>query len=318
MLKNALFLAIRVVSVAAVLLTGALAVPLLEAQPLSQAPAWQRDAAPQMSFEVVSVKASKSNRPAAAVFPLGPGDAYAATGGLFSATNQPLIAYVRFAFKLGQGDLLGLPAWVYDDRFDVEARASESNPTKDQMRLMMQSLLADRFKLTAHHGVKQGRVYAMVLWRPPKTGPQLQQDEACSPSGPQAPASSSPSPSALAKSKWLPEVPCGNIGPYPTIVPGQGRLVGRGVTTDRIAGLLKNPFTGLDRPVIDRTGLKGTFDFSVAWSMLPDPIQQSSSQDDAGPSFQEALKEQLGLKLEPQTGPVDVIVVDHVEQPSEN
>jgi uncharacterized protein (TIGR03435 family) len=86
----------------------------------------------------------------------------------------------------------------------------------------------------------------------------------------------------------------------------------------RVAGLLKSPFTGVDRPVIDRTGLSGSFDFSVEWSMLPDPTQPSASQEDTGATFQEALKAQLGLKLEPQTGPVGVLVVDHVERPSEN
>ena len=69
--------------------------------------------------------------------------AYVPNGGLFAATNQSLIVYLRFAFKLGQSDLTDLPAWVYNDRFDIEARA-QGNPTKDQTRLMMPSLLADR------------------------------------------------------------------------------------------------------------------------------------------------------------------------------
>ena len=87
--------------------------------------------------------------PATTLFPLGPGDAYAANGGRFRATNQPLITYLRFAYRLGPGDLLDLPRWIYNERFDVEARAN-GEPAKDQMRLMMRSLLKDRFKLVVH------------------------------------------------------------------------------------------------------------------------------------------------------------------------
>src|SRR2546429_8952730 len=76
------------------------------------------------SFEVASVKPNRTETPATTLFPLGPGDAYVATGGFFRATNQPLIAYVRFAYRLGPGDLLDLPRWVYNDRFDMEARAN--------------------------------------------------------------------------------------------------------------------------------------------------------------------------------------------------
>lgn len=83
----------------------------------------------RMAFDVASVKPNLSDAPSGSRFPLGPGDAYA-SGNLFSAANQPLIVYLRFAFKLGQSDLMGLPAWVYSDRFDVVARA-EGTPTKD-------------------------------------------------------------------------------------------------------------------------------------------------------------------------------------------
>jgi hypothetical protein len=91
----------------------------------------------RMAFDVASVKPNTSNAPAHSRFPLGPGDGYVSNGGLFAATNQPLIVYLRFAFKLGQSDLPDLPAWVYNDRFDIEARA-QGNPTKGQTRLMMQ------------------------------------------------------------------------------------------------------------------------------------------------------------------------------------
>jgi hypothetical protein len=141
------------------------------------------------AFEVASVKPDKSDAPANSRFPMGPGDAYV-PGSLFSATNQSLIVYLRFAYKLGQGALLGLPGWIYDDRFDIEARAP-GNPTKDQMRLMMQSLLADRFKLISHTERQTTPVFNLVLAKAGKTGPQLRphsQNESCSaPSSPQPP-----------------------------------------------------------------------------------------------------------------------------------
>src|SRR6476646_11215446 len=71
-------------------------------------------------FEVASVKSNRTDAPPTTLFPLGPGDAYAANGGRFRATNQPLITYLRFAYRLGPNDLLDLPRWVYNERFDIE------------------------------------------------------------------------------------------------------------------------------------------------------------------------------------------------------
>jgi uncharacterized protein (TIGR03435 family) len=82
---------------------------------------------------------------------------------------------------------------------------------------------------------------------------------------------------------------------------------------------LTNPATGVDRPVIDRTRLGGTFDFSLEWALSPDSAQPPSfPPDDTGPTVFEALQGQLGLKLTSTTGPVSVLVIDHVEQPSPN
>jgi hypothetical protein len=120
------------------------------------------------AFEVASVKPNRSDAPASSRFPLGPGDAHV-PGRLFLATNQPLIVYLRFAHKCGQSDLLGLPAWVSNDRFDIEARA-EGNPTKDQMRLMMQSLLVDRFKLVTHTERQTKPAFNLVLAKAGKPG----------------------------------------------------------------------------------------------------------------------------------------------------
>jgi uncharacterized protein (TIGR03435 family) len=279
----------------------------------------------RMVFDVSSVKPNTSNEAANSRFPLGPGDAYVPNGGLFAATNQPLIVYLRFAFKLGQSDLPGLPAWVYNDRFDIEARTL-GNPTKDQTRLMMQSLLADRFKLTRHTERQTKPVLNLVLAKVGTIGPQLQahaDDGSCAiASAPQtadAAAPASPSASSSTPGLQLPPIPCGSIGPVPASAAGRGRLVGRAVTIGRIAGFLTNPFTGVDRPVFDRTGLTGTFDFAMEWSLEPDSAQPlGPPPESTGPTFQRALQEQLGLKLTSTTGFVDVLVIDHVERPSPN
>jgi uncharacterized protein (TIGR03435 family) len=269
----------------------------------------QTPAGVRMAFDVASVKPDMSDAPASSRFPLGPGDGYA-PGGFFSATNQPLVVYLRFAYKLGQSDLPGLPAWVYNERFDIEARA-QGSPTKDDMRLMMQSLLADRFKLIVHTQRQTKPVFNLVVAKAGKTGPQLHahsENDSCS-------TASAPSTSGL----QLPPIPCGSIGPIPASASGRGRLVGRAVTTGRIAGVLMNPFTGVDRPVLDRTGLTGTFDFSLEWSLAPDSAQPLGSQtEDTGPTFLEALQQQLGFRLKSTKGSVDVLVMDHVEHPTEN
>ncbi len=243
------------------------------------------------AFEVASVRPNKSSDAPNSRFPLGPGDAYV-SGSLFSATNQPLIAYLRFAYKLGQGDLLGLPAWVYSDSFDVEARAPGS-ATKDQMRVMMRSLLADRFKVSTHTEGRKKPVYNLVLAKAHTTEPQLQPDPD------DGVCSSTP---VLA---GLPSIPCGSLGPTSPSALERGRLVGRRVTLGQIAGILANPFTGLDRPVMDRTGLTGSYDFSLEWSLVPDGAQPPDPGQSPGsnlkmtdPTFLEALPKQLGLKLD--------------------
>ncbi len=149
----------------------------------SPTPDWQTAAGGKMSFDVASVKQNKSgnasaNNPPYSNVPLSPGDIYSATGGLLSATNWPLWQYMVFAYKLGGNELQAvrteLPKWAATDRFDIQARAT-GNPTKDQMRLMMQSLLADRFKLTLHYESRQLPVFALSFWRKAgKTGPQFQ------------------------------------------------------------------------------------------------------------------------------------------------
>lgn len=267
------------------------------------------------SFEAASVRRNKSNDPPSSRFPLGPGGGYT-PGNLFVAQNQPLIAYLRFAYKLGQGDLLDLPGWVYTETFDIEARAA-GKPTKDQMRVMMRSLLADRFQVTTHTEKRTKPVFELVLARSQEPGPQLIAD----PDDGSCPALAP----AVNVHLRLGPVPCGTLGPLGATQPGTGRLGGRRVTLAQLAGIMMNPFTGVDRPVLDRTGLGGTFDFSLEWSLVPDNAQppdpnqpRAPQATDSGPSFREALQKQLGLKLNSATAPVDVLVIDQVRRPEEN
>ena len=277
------------------------------------------------SFEVASVKPNRTAAPATTLFPLGPGDAFEKTGGRFRATNQPLIAYIRFAYRLGPSDLLDLPRWVYNERFDIETRAN-GEPTKDQLRVMMRSLLKDRFKLAVHTEQQTQAIFDLELAKAGQTGPQLrehQTDATCaSPIEPQfttlPPSQPARRPASIFQ---LPMLPCGSRG-FATIgIPGGNRLriVGNDEPMDRIAEALKSPATGIDRHIRDRTGLSGTFDLSLEWSVVSDTVQAPITvQDDMPPRFLEALKTQLGLTLSSTKGLVAVLVVDGVERPPDN
>jgi len=279
-------------------------------------------AQPPASFDVASVKSNRTDTPATTLFPLGPGDAYAANGGRFRATNQPLINYLRFAYRLGPGDLLDLPRWVYNERFDIEARAT-GEPTKDQMRVLMRALLKDRFRLVVHTEQQTQAVFDLELAKPGQTGPQLRAhrtDECASPIEAELTARSPSRPAPRSPSIFqLPTLPCGTIGFVTIGQPGgdRARIVGNGEPMDRVAEALKSSLTGIDRRIRDRTGLSGTFDLSLEWSVVPDTVP-APLQDDMPPRFLEALKTQLGLTLKATRAPVDVVVVDRVERPAEN
>jgi bla regulator protein BlaR1 len=321
--KKCLLTTAAVAAVAVPLVVGMLSAPGLLAQD------WQTAAGGKMAFDVASVKLTQTHGRPTSNVPLI-GDAYAPTGGLFSASNTSLMNYMRFAFKdiklayQATPDLAGAPAWIRTDQYDIEAKA-QGNPTKDQMRLMMQSLIADRFKLSVHHETRQLPVYALVLSKEGKLGLQLKPDnESCSSTqadvqaldkAPRMPASAQ----SAASASQIPPIPCGVLIPVPASGPGRLRIAGRKVKLALLAEMAPNPTSGVDRPVFDHTGLNGTFDISIEWApMVNGPTPPGFTPDVDGPTFTEALQDQLGLKLVPQTGPVDVLIIDHVERPSEN
>lgn len=304
-------------------LTGAVCTPLWSAQ--SQTPDWQVAAGGRMVFEEASVRpnttASSPNQ-VGSNFPLGPGDVYNPNGGHFRAFNFPLVVYINFAYKITDSQeqflLPQLPNWVITTRFDIQGTA-QGNPTKDQMRLMMQSLLADHFRLAVHYETRQVPVFELLLDQPGTLGPLLQRhpDDIPCPTTFRSPA---PTAAAVTVDSRFP-VTCGGLLDMAPSAPGRFRVGARNVPMELIASSMDGGASGLNRPVLDKTGLTGTYDFAIEFSPQPDETSAPGANfrsDPTGPTFAEALKEQLGLKLEPQTGQFDVLVIDNVEEPPAN
>jgi uncharacterized protein (TIGR03435 family) len=278
----------------------------------------------KLEFDVASIRQNKSGPGDAGGdkphvnFPIGSDDSYA-PGGIFSATNLPLISYIIFAYKITTNNraalLASVPDWVSTDGFNIEARTDNHEVTKDQMRLMMQSLLSQRFKLVAHHETRQVPVFAAILAKPGTLGPQLRQHPAGAPCS-TTNASNTKSSTPPTDSAGFPTL-CGGFANYiHPAIPSHRRVGGGNVTLATIV----SSFTGLGnlgRPVVDKTELTGGYDFVLEYLPEPPPGQELPP-DSLGPTFQQALKEQLGLKLVAQKAPIDFVIVDHVERPSEN
>jgi uncharacterized protein (TIGR03435 family) len=302
------------------LATGVALFSLLIAPPIhAQSPAvpeWQTAAGGKMTFEVASVRLSPPDAPPKGKDFLIPFDVPPPKGGYLSA-NVHLFNYIGFAYKILDTSqylplMAHLPKWAQTDQFDIEARA-EGSPTTDQFRLMMQSLLVERFKLAIHTEIQQRPVYALVLDKPGKLGPQLL------PHPDNVPCTDKPD---------KPELGDSGAPPYCGIAAWRinGRLHDRmiNVPMDQIASFLGGSagfVGGRDpRPIVDQTGLKGKFDLNIEFVKDAGGLSTEigSEADASGATFTGALKNQLGLKLVKQTAPVPVYVIDHVEMPSEN
>ena len=244
------------------------------------------------AFDVVSIKRNKSGEVN--------GGTSVRPGGVYLATNVPLRLLVFGAYGPLHGvQVTGGPGWMNSDRFDIVAKV-DGNPStevfRDQARLMLRTLLADRFKLVLHNETRELPTYALVVARRDgKLGPQLRPSNL-------ADCLAAPTPSTVSDPNTV--VRCG--GGFART----GQLAARAFEFSTLATMVSNV---ADRPVIDRTGLTGTFDWSLQWT--PDP---SASPANDSISLFTALQEQLGLKLEPTRGPVDVLVIDHAERPTED
>ena len=324
--KAALTIAGAVVLMAPVLV-GIAKAPAIPAQSPSGVPQWQAAAGGHMAFEVASVKLKKpgSRWLGRLSFHLDPGDSFTdpRTGesphGRFSAAF-PVTFFISFAYKLmlsadqRQAMIAHLPQWVDTDDFEIDAKAA-GNPTKDQMRLMMQSLLAERFHLAVHYETQEMPVYALTLIKPGKWGPKLIRHA----DGPPCDASA-PEPAGA-------DDPDAEV--FPPICDVQEgirkrngrRVIGsRNSTMALLTWALSFPF-GPARPVVDRTGITDRIDYRLEWtpeSNGPGPNGAEVQPDPHPVTWIDAVREQLGLKLESTKAPVQTLVIDHIERPSEN
>jgi uncharacterized protein (TIGR03435 family) len=273
-----------------------------------------------MEFEVASIHLGDPGKFIPPTFGLNIDDGPIPPGGHFKA-DFSLLAYIGFAYKLiltpeqHTAVLDHLPGWVRTQEFVIEAQAPVADATKDQMRLMVQSLLADRFKLAVHFETKDTPVLALILAKPNVLGPRLRphaQGLACDakwtrPADPNAPA--------VPPGGFLPK--CGDVAL--DFDSDRTALLGaRNVPMEHVAQYLPTVYR-FGRPIVDQTGLTGTFDLSLNWA----PDSNSAFRWDGGdqlggPEFLDALKNQLGLKLIPTHALVQTLVIDHVEQPSAN
>jgi uncharacterized protein (TIGR03435 family) len=240
--------------------------------------------------------------------------------GRFNATNAPLREIIRVAYGLMGFQLIGGPAWLDADRFDIIAKAPEGTPpiappgteTPGAMNAMMQNLLVERFSLKTHRETRDMPLYTLVVARADgKLGAKLEPSPVnCAelrrtPGGP-PPALMSPPPPGEAPT-------CGMMMGLNTVAAG-------GVTMRTLASALAQR---VGRTVNDQTHLSGEYRFVLTFTPdLPPgaPIPQINGQaiDMNGPSLFTALQEQLGLKLDSQRGPVDVLVIDSIEHPTED
>jgi uncharacterized protein (TIGR03435 family) len=241
----------------------------------------------QIEFEITSIR------------PSGPGSSTTLqfTPEGLTETNFPLSALLQIAYHLNylDGTIVGAPEWVRTDRFDIQAKVAESDMPEwgkliqdqsersQEFRLVaMQMLMADRFALKVHRETRQGPVYALVI---AKSGLKLKE------------AKRDDAPSLTMRRSGHVSVRAGQIA---AILPFITQMIGR--------------------PVVDETGLTSKYDFTLDWT--PDqsasPATSAAESEASGPSIFTAIQEQLGLKLESQKGPVEVLVIDHIEKPSPN
>jgi uncharacterized protein (TIGR03435 family) len=275
--------------------TVTLAVILTTQAGLTQAP---------LAFEVASVKRNP--------------DAAGSSGGVQIRPEQldaiwfPVQGLVMSAYDVSAGRIIGLPDWTRTERYDVRARISRPSP-RAEVLAMLQSLLAERFALKVHRETREMDVYALVLARSDgRTGPKLQRvvvdcatNKLADGSGP-----------GLFRADARP--PCGNMISNARMVSGPTivRNSFAALPVERLASMLSAGTLG--RPVIDRTGLTGTFDVELEYitEATGAPGAPVVTERPNGVSLRDALKEQLGLDLRPDRGSIEFLVIDSIARPT--
>jgi uncharacterized protein (TIGR03435 family) len=237
------------------------------------------------SFAASTIKASPPSKP---------GKGFGFRDGHFVTMNTNLNDLIAFAYGLHTMQITDAPPWFGTDLFDIEAKPdTEGQPSLKQMQMMVQKLLADRFKLAFHHDKKDLSAYVITV---ASGGPKMTKSTA----GPNDP-------------------PGFRFG-------GLGDLMVRNLSVADFATWMQSVV--MDKPVVDQTGLTDRYDFQLKWT--PDDSQFAqfkgtgakipppTDDPNAPPGLYTAIQEQLGLKMGPAKVPDDVIVIDHVEKPSEN
>ncbi len=247
--------------------------------PPPKIPAMAADANP--SFEIATIKPSKPDEP---------GKLFTVRGTHFMTVNTTLLDMITMAYDVQQKQVVGGPDWMSSDKFDIDAVPDvPGTPDVNQLKTMLQKLLADRFALKFHRETKTMSAYVLTV---AKNGPKLEKSE--------------------------------NPGGLPGLFFRQlGVLTVMNATMGNFTSLMQTAV--LDRPVVDQTGLEGKWNFNLKWT--PDESQFSgmgmkvpppSDAADAPPPLFTAIQEQIGLKLEAGKAPVPVLVLDNVAQPSAN
>jgi uncharacterized protein (TIGR03435 family) len=274
-------------------------------RPHAQAPAQTPDPNAAYVYEAVSVKPNKSGQQGSSI--------RRQPGGRLTASNMPLRALITFAYQIQGFQLVGDPSWLRTETFDIVAKMEGDPPPvmpgtgPDPHMVAMRTVLAERFKLAVHRETRELDIYALVLARPDGTlGPNLKQtttdclammDAARRGGAPPPP----PGPNA--------PVVCGMRGTF-------GKLLVNAMPMSQFANNLSSQ---MQRVVVDRTGLTGGWDFELTFAPEPPagplpPGVELPPPDPGAPSLVTAIQEQLGLRLQSTKGPVEVLVVDRIEQ----
>jgi len=308
--------------------------------------AFAQTAEPLPSFEVASIKPAAPMQPGRMMIGTrgGPGTS---DPGQMTFTNNSLRDLIQNAYDVKSYQITG-PSWIETERFDILAKVPKNTP-KEQAKLMLQSLLADRFKLVLHHSSKELPMYALVV---AKNGPKLKEaaPEPAPTPGEDAPGGPGISPGSgriTVGKDGVPQFPHGAPrGAMMMTMGGMNGTMHMGAKAQTMARFAETLNMQVDRPIVDMTGLTGKYD--IALEFAPDfgrmqtkmaamggggmmvqgsggegpgggPAASPDGPGAGGPTIFSALQEQLGLKLEPKKGPVDILVIDSANKvPTEN
>jgi uncharacterized protein (TIGR03435 family) len=249
---------------------------------------WPQASLDSLKFEVATLKDSPPGEPGAGIRPLPGGQRY-------EAVNLTLKGIMVAAYRVKADQIVGGPSWIDTDRFDMNAKAERSSNI-EELHAMLRNLLKEQFKLEFHRETKELPIYSLSLDR---GGPKLQPHDAQNSGDPRIDIEPDPHPGGFLKMVWH-----ARFSPVDYFAFRLGQI--------------------MDRPVIDRTRLKGGFDFNLAFTRdLPPGMQEGAlingaQVDTSGPTIFEAVQKQLGLRLDRQKGPAEIIVVDRAEKPVAN